>query len=277
MIPRERLELVALDMDGTLLNTDHETTPYTREVLERVARAGKVVALSTGRCLTELTRHLHDIPGIGYVIGESGAWIYDVHRKETIREMSMDDDEVDFIFENARDLDAISQVFIDHQSLIECDCDEDFKRYHVYEFAGAFSTGSTYVHEMYPLCRANRGRVEKVNLYFSSAENCRIFEKRMAGRPVAMTASVGIGCEISPPNVDKGKGLQFLCEHLGITLSRAMAVGDGGNDLEIMAAAGFSVAMGNAIDAVRALADAVTEDCDHDGAARAIERYMLAE
>ena len=277
MKAHEGYALVALDMDGTLLNTDHETTPYTREVLERAARAGRIVALSTGRCLTELTRHLHDIPGIGYVIGESGAWIYDVHREETIREMSMDDDEVDFIFENVKDLDAISQVFIDHQSLIECDCDEDLKHYHVYEFAGAFNTGSTYVHEMYPLCRAARGRVEKVNLYFSSDANRRRFEERMAGRPVAMTASIGIGCEISPPNVDKGKGLQFLCEHLGIPLSRAMAVGDGGNDLEIMAAAGFSVAMGNAIEAVRALADAVTEDCDHDGAARAIERYMLNE
>ena len=49
---------------------------------------------------------------------------------------------------------------------------------------------------------------------------------------------------------------------------------DGGNDLELMRAAGLAVAMGNAIPAVRALAGDVTDDCDHDGAAHAIEKYM---
>ena len=56
-----------------------------------------------------------------------------------------------------------------------------------------------------------------------------------------------------------------------------MAVGDGGNDLELMRAAGFSVAMGNALPEVRDIADAVTEDCDHDGCALALERWLLGE
>ena len=56
-----------------------------------------------------------------------------------------------------------------------------------------------------------------------------------------------------------------------------MAVGDGNNDIELMRAAGFSVAMGNAVAPVRQVADAVTEDCDHDGAAKAVLRYMLGE
>jgi hydroxymethylpyrimidine pyrophosphatase-like HAD family hydrolase len=54
-----------------------------------------------------------------------------------------------------------------------------------------------------------------------------------------------------------------------------MAVGDGENDIELMRAAGFSVAMGNAVEAVRRAADALTDDCDHDGAAKAVLRYML--
>jgi hydroxymethylpyrimidine pyrophosphatase-like HAD family hydrolase len=56
-----------------------------------------------------------------------------------------------------------------------------------------------------------------------------------------------------------------------------MAVGDGNNDIGLMTAAGFSVAMGNAVEAVKALADATTGDCDHDGAARAVLKYMLGE
>ena len=56
-----------------------------------------------------------------------------------------------------------------------------------------------------------------------------------------------------------------------------MAVGDGNNDVELMCAAGFSVAMGNAVVSVMQLADTVTDDCDHDGAAKAVLRYMLGE
>ena len=92
-----------------------------------------------------------------------------------------------------------------------------------------------------------------------------------------MTASLGYGFELSPPEASKSKGLEALCRHLGIPLSRTVAVGDGGNDLDLMEAAGFSVAMGNAEDDVRAVADATTEDNDHDGAARAVARYLLGE
>ncbi len=56
--------LAALDMDGTLLNSEHTTTPYTRAVIERAAKVGKVVALCTGRAMSEIWRHLEDNPGI---------------------------------------------------------------------------------------------------------------------------------------------------------------------------------------------------------------------
>jgi len=56
-----------------------------------------------------------------------------------------------------------------------------------------------------------------------------------------------------------------------------MAVGDGANDVELMRVAGFSVAMGNAVEEVRRCADALTDDCDHDGAGKAVLKYMLGE
>ena len=118
--------------------------------------------------------------------------------------------------------------------------------------------------------------MSKVNFYFADATERERFPERIKGMNVALKDSVGIGWEISPPEADKAKGLRFLCDHLGLPVEQTLAVGDGGNDLDIMGAAGFSVAMGNAIDEVRSLADAVTDDCDHDGAAKAIERYMLA-
>ena len=267
--------LVALDMDGTLLNTAHETTPRTREALRRAAAAGRLVALSTGRCMSELRQYLADMPEIGYIIGENGAFIYDVARRKVIHRLTITDAEVARVFAAGQDLEAVRQCFIDGQSYIQTTADEALRRSHIDGFAGVFRSCSRVEPDLAGLCRAHAGDVSKVNLYFAGGASRRAFLNRIRGGRVGLSDSIGIGVEISPREATKASGLQVLCAYLGIPVEQAMAVGDGGNDLEIMGAAGFSVAMGNAIDAVRALAHAVTADCDHDGAALAIERYML--
>ena len=269
--------LAALDMDGTLLNSDHETTPYTREVIARAAAAGKIVALSTGRALSELWAHLRRIPGIAYVIGESGACVYDVGRAQILRRITLDDGDVDAIYKAAEGMGVLAQCFIDNQSYMTDGSDRAMEVYHLTDYASVFRAGTRFVPDAAQLCRESRGRVSKINLYFASARERARYPERIRGLNVAVKDSVGIGWEISPPEADKAKGLCFLCDHLGLSPREVMAVGDGGNDLDIMGAAGLSVAMGNAIDAVKAMADALTDDCDHDGAAKAIERYMLAE
>ena len=267
--------LAALDMDGTLLNSAHETTAYTRAVLERAARSGKIIALSTGRALSELWAHLAQIPGISYVIGESGACVYDVKRDSILRKMTLDDADVDAIMTAVEDMDVEMQCFIDNQSYMCDGSDASMEAHHLTDFAPAFRAGSEFVGDVAALCRRSAGRVSKVYLYFADPGDRERFSERVAGMTLPMKDSVGVGWEISPPGADKARGLRFLCAHLGVPVEQTMAVGDGGNDLDIMEAAGLAVAMGNAIDAVRALADVVTDDCDHDGAARAIERYML--
>lgn len=81
--------------------------------------------------------------------------------------------------------------------------------------------------------------------------------------------------EINASGVSKAKGLSTLCAHLGIDLAECMAVGDADNDVEMLKAVGFGVAMGNALPVVKAAAGAVMSDCNHDGCAEAIERFLL--
>ena len=269
--------LAALDMDGTLLNTAHAITPRTKRTLARCAEAGKLIALTTGRCLSELTEYLETVPGIAYVIGENGACVYDPAKREMLFQIAMDDADVDYILEAARDLDVRLQVFIGNQSYMQAGDEATFERCHILDFLSVFRAGSVFVEDMEALCRESRGSVEKVNLYFVDAADKAVFSDRMAGRGVAVSDSIGLGCECSPLSATKAAGLHALCDALGLPIAQTLAIGDGGNDLDLMAAAGFSVAMGNAIEAVRALADAVTDDCDHDGCARALEKYLLGE
>lgn len=274
---QHRYRLVALDMDGTLLNSDHESTSYTREVVRRAAEAGYIVVLSTGRCLSELRRHLKLLPGVAYIIGENGAWIYDVRRRQSIESLTLDDEEVDYILRAAEGLDFIYQVYVDNQSYMQFDADEALIPYHIYDFMSEYRSGSRLIDDIDELCRQSPGRVEKINLYFSTQDHRGLFVKRMAGRPVAMADSIAIGIEISPLAANKGRGLKALCDHLGLPLSDTIAVGDGGNDIDIMRAAGLAVAMKNATEPVKAVADVCTDDCDHEGAAHAIEKYLLAQ
>ena len=79
--------------------------------------------------------------------------------------------------------------------------------------------------------------------------------------------------EISAKGTDKGKGLEKLCEFLNIPLSQTIVVGDADNDIEAMKKAGLAVAMENANERVKALADVIVSDNDHDGCREVLQNY----
>ena len=85
------------------------------------------------------------------------------------------------------------------------------------------------------------------------------------------------GVEINAIGADKGSGLQALCRCLNIPISATIAIGDSENDRPLLRDAGLPLAMGNAIADVKAAARYVMPDCDHDGVAEAIERFLLAQ
>lgn len=268
-------DLAALDMDGTLLNSTHEITPFTRDALNRADAAGKVVALCTGRCLSELWTYLARVPGISYAINESGGCLYDVRADRILRQATLDDAVIERLFDLAAPRDVMLQCFIGNQSYVQPGDIGMMARYHIGGFEEAFEAGSIFTPDIRALWHAGGKPMTKFNLYFASEAEKAIFDGQTGELDLCVTGCLGIGYELSPKGAGKDDGLRALCDHLGIPVARAMAVGDGNNDIGLMAAAGFSVAMGNAVEAVRQVADTTTEDCDHDGAARAVLRYML--
>ena len=75
--------------------------------------------------------------------------------------------------------------------------------------------------------------------------------------------------------VSKGKALEVLVARLGISLNEVVAIGDGDNDISLLTSSGLAIAMGNASDGLKAVADYVTFDVDHSGVAAAIEKFLL--
>lgn len=278
MVAKE-YRLAALDMDGTLLNSAHEITPYTREVVRRVYEHGKIAAISTGRCLSELWEHFEELPDIKYAICENGACVYDIGEKKIIDPICFPHETVLKVFELASHFDVKRQFFRNNQSCMEGKDLEELKKYNVYGFAGVFASTAEFVDDLESFYRKELGSIEKFNLYCTDQdEKLRlkaVLEENLKG--VMLTDSICIGMEVSPEGATKARGLKKLCEYLNVPVEESIAVGDASNDLDILKAAGLSVAMGNATDAVKSVANVVTEDCDHDGAAKALQRYMLDE
>ncbi len=82
-------------------------------------------------------------------------------------------------------------------------------------------------------------------------------------------------CDLTSATADKANGIRAIAEHLGINISETMAFGDGGNDLTMLRAAGTGVAMGNALDTVKAHADYITSSVDEDGIANALKHFGI--
>ena len=92
---------------------------------------------------------------------------------------------------------------------------------------------------------------------------------------VEATTSLGSNIELNAPGVTKGSGLKTLADTLGLAMNQVMACGDSGNDLAMIQAAGYGIAMGNATPDVLAAARYVTDANTHAGVAKASETYVL--
>ena len=123
-----------------------------------------------------------------------------------------------------------------------------------------------------PLCAQP---VEKVNLLCIPENLRQILVQELEKVAVSAVWSSANCMEITHPLADKGRGLEKVCTLLGIPAEYTMALGDSGNDIAMLRRAGLGVAMGNAPDFVKEAAAVVTDRFDEDGAAKAIERWVL--
>lgn len=101
---------------------------------------------------------------------------------------------------------------------------------------------------------------------------------QVVGVDVSLALSVFQGvhyAEIWPKGLHKGTAVEEVANMYGIALDEVMAIGDGGNDTDMLAHVGWGVAMGNATDDVKSYANAVTDTVENDGVAQAIEKYII--
>jgi Cof subfamily protein (haloacid dehalogenase superfamily) len=99
--------------------------------------------------------------------------------------------------------------------------------------------------------------------------------RQALGPRAYVTRSISWFIEVMDPAVDKGKALALVAKYVDVPLEETMAIGDSWNDIPLLSAAAFGIAMGSAPPELRAVSGAVVSDVAHDGVAEALERYVL--
>lgn len=266
------IKLIALDVDGTLMNSRNELLPSTAAALQQAADQGIQIVLSTGRMLSECRELLEQLPMIRYAVTCTGAQTIDLETNETIGRKSLTAEDLRLLCSHLWDLDVLLQVFDDHDGLMHNDakCLAEAERFCAPGLARAIRRYHAPEQDLRSYVARYEGPTNKLHMYFATAADKQTAVERTRGLPYEFADTCATDLEIMPLDVDKGMGLRQLAEHLELDRSQVMAIGDGGNDEGMLRYAGLAVAMGNANDYIKSLAHRVTADNDHDGVAMAV-------
>ncbi len=273
------IRMVGLDLDGTLLRQDKSVSAYSREVIRRAAEKGTVIVPVTGRPLAGVPSEVKSLPGVRYCITSNGAAVYDLQEGKVLKEVLMGPERALSVLAASEGIALIREVFTGGWGY---HVPEDYAKLRS-RFAGtpvmSYIDGSRKkTDSLEDFVRGCAGGLENISIMcgcFEDRERIREKLSRIKGINVILPWKTDL--EITDGRAEKGDALLFLAERLGIRREETMAAGDSDNDLSLLKKAGIALAMGNASAHIREAADFVTEDNEHDGAARAVERFILEE
>jgi len=266
--------LIALDLDGTLLNDKKELTDRSRAALEAAAAAGAEIVPATGRFYRGIPEVVRQLPFVRYAITVNGAQVVDARREETVYAAEIPLPDAVAFLEYLDTLPVIYDCYVDGWGYMTASMQESAPAY--IDYAPSLRMVRelrTPVPELKAFLRSQTKNVQKMQLFTRDIPLRDRLVGVLAERfpELVFTVSLPNNIEINCRAADKGKALLALAEHLGIPREQTMAFGDGTNDLAMIRAAGCGVAMANGHDEVKAAADLIADSCDEDGVARILE------
>jgi Cof subfamily protein (haloacid dehalogenase superfamily) len=266
--------LIALDIDGTLLKwvdgggtTHEEISPAVYDAVRRALDAGAHVVMASGRSPHGMTRiadalDLHTDGGERvWIVASNGAVVLRYPPVEVIHEDTFD----------ARE--AVASILEHHPAALVA-VEERGVGYRVNRhFPPGELTGEMTITEVDDLVAGPVSRVI-IRDPDATAEDFVALGERLGLHGTNYVVGWTAWLDLAPVGVDKASGLQHVADKLGVAAEDVLAIGDGRNDIEMLQWAGRGVAMGQAVEEVRAAADGVTSSVFEDGAAVEIGKYF---
>ena len=274
------IKLAATDLDGTLISSNGEISNENFEAMKNAMNNGLYVVPTTGRSFYEMPESLREKKTYTHCICSNGAVIFDRDGKE-IWKSTFSKAETMELFSILSKYDTMIEVYTKGTPVTEKSklTKESYIHYRVEEnYHDVLTATRKGTENLESFLTENDEGAEMFNIFFSDAdERKEAFERIGKLNNVELTTSMESNMEILQRSVNKGSSLTMLCEKLNVKKEEVMAMGDSRNDLTLLSAAGTALAVANACDDLKQVADEVICSCDESAMAYALSRFVQGE
>lgn len=288
-------KLIAIDLDGTMLDTYGEISQKTKRVLNKAMQKGAKVIIASGRTIDSIKTIAEEISSDKYIIAGNGSIIYDIKQNNVIYEKYIPKSKALNLIQICED-NNISYSVYTNKTIVADSLKYNILYYYKQNLKKEASkkTSITIVPKIYDyiknmenekvmkifICDKHQSVFNSIMRKFSEFDDIEVLDVSHMSRKVIQNGSEEVSIEyfyteITEKNVDKWYALEYLIDKLHIDKKDIIAIGDNANDIKMIKQAELGIAMKGSSPKVKKIANYVTEyDNNHDGAARAIEKFL---
>jgi len=274
-----KIRLLGLDLDGTLLNNKKQISLIDEASIKKAMQRGVIIVPITGRPKKGIPESIEKLFHSSYMITSNGAVTIDVKLQKNIDSAYLNSKTVLNIVEliQRQKGDVKIEIFADGIGYVQKKqldvIKELFRGTHLESY---FNISRIPVNDINSLIIARNDDIAEISIMTESIAIKNKIQSLLQGfEDIKISSSVQTDLEINAVNAGKGLSLLRLAKRLGIHNSQIMACGDSGNDIEMLQSVGTAVAMNNATWEVKRVADYVTLSNEESGVAHVIDKFIL--
>lgn len=286
-------KLVAVDLDGTMLNRYGIVTEETKKIIKETIEKGTDVIIASGRPIDSIKTIAEEIGSKNYFIAGNGSLIYDIKKDEVIYEKFLDKQKILEII-NICENNSISYNIYTEETILAKKLEYNVLYYYKENLKKEEKnkTNITIVEDMkkyiqdspnnkflkLTICDESKSIFNSIIRKLREISNIDVLDVGHMSRKTIKQGTEDISIEyyyteISLKDVDKWNAIEYLINKIGIEKEEVIAIGDNINDKKMIENAGLGIAMGQSTPIVRQIADYITENNDDDGVKKALEKY----
>lgn len=264
-------KLIALDMDGTLLNENKTISKENFEAIQNAREKGVKIVLATGRPVKGIKKYLKELnllTGDDYAVAFNGAVVQNTKTDEVIAETLLTMDDVKYLYNLSKKLGVNIHVSTPTSCITP-----KHNKYSQYE---ADMNGIDIEISDLDLLDPNTTIIKIMFIDHESLLD-KVIEKlaKEIYDKYTVVRSAPFFLEFINKRANKGIGVEILAKSLGIKKEEVICMGDAGNDIHMVEYAGLGVAMGNAFPELKEIANYVTKTNEENGVAHVINKFIL--
>lgn len=286
-------KLVAIDLDGTMLNSYGMVTENTKQAIKNTINKGTEVIIASGRPIDSIKTIAKEIGSENYFIAGNGALIYDIKKDEIIYEKFMNKQKVLEIIKICEE-NSIAYNIYTEKTIIAKGLKYNVLYYYKENLKTEESkkTNITIVEDVYEyiknlenekflkitVCDETKSVFNSIIRKLRTVEDIDVLDVLHMSRKMIKQGTEDVPIEyyyteISLKDVDKWNAIEYLAEKMNISRDEIIAIGDNINDKEMIENAKVGIAMGQSTPVITEIADFITSNNNEDGVARALEKY----